>query len=64
MLTAPVVTVKPLEAVSSWVTVKLPVLVVVTPVLPIVMAVAVEVPRLKVPALMVSTFGVRTDVAP
>jgi hypothetical protein len=61
-LTAPVVTVRPLLAVSSWLTVRAPLLVVVIPDLPRDTAVAVEVPRLRVPAEIVSTFGVRTEV--
>lgn len=62
-LTAPVVTVKPLEAVKVWETVKAPELVVVIPFLPMVMAVAVVVPMLKVPAEATSTDGVRKEVS-
>jgi hypothetical protein len=61
-LTAPVVTVRPLDAVNVWLTVKLPPLVVSTPDWPILMAVAVVVPRDSVPAEIVSTLGVRTEV--
>jgi hypothetical protein len=61
-LTAPVVTLRPLDAVSSWLTVRLPPLVVVTPALPRVIALAVVVPIDSVPAVIVSTAGVRTEV--
>jgi hypothetical protein len=61
-LAAPVVRVSPLEAVNVWVTVNAPALVVVIPLLPRVIAVAVLVPRDKVPAEATSTEGVRTEV--
>jgi hypothetical protein len=48
-LSAPEERVKPLEAVSNWVVVRYPLLVVVTPVLPRVIADAVLVPMLIVP---------------
>src|SRR5665213_218109 len=60
-LTAPAV-VRPPLAVSSWLTVSAPALVVVTPAAPIVMALAVVVPIDRVPAVIVSTLGVSTEV--
>lgn len=62
-LTAPVVTVKPLLAVKVWETVRAPLLVVVTPDLPMLMAVAVVVPMDSVPALATSTAGAKKEVS-
>jgi hypothetical protein len=62
-LTAPVVTVKPLLAVSNWLEVNEPLLVVVIPFLPRETEVAVLVPRLRAPAVATSRVGVRMLVS-
>jgi hypothetical protein len=59
---APEIVTLPLK-VEAWETVRAPALVVVMPALPIVMAVAVEVPTLRVPAAAVSREGLRTEVS-